>query len=113
MKASGFDPEKDKDPWNFIRRTDMKALALADSVVAIVNSSSLGVGMEIQRALDKPRIGLNVTRILCLVRDDCLNKVSFMLRGVSRDESSSFELRTYSDIEDAKKKILDYFSAEV
>lgn len=96
------------DPWIFVRKKDIKWVDEATHVVALVNSPSHGVGMEIERAILKPERGLNETPILCLVHEQLINKISFMLRGVSKEECPKFSLRTYSSMEEAKNIINDF-----
>jgi hypothetical protein len=102
--------QKNPEPWFAIRHQDLKWVNEASHVVALVNAPSLGVGMEIQRALDKPKLGMNETPILCLTREDLLPKLSFMIRGVSAEESSNFQIKTYQNLEQAQKHIFDFLS---
>lgn len=103
--------QADPEPWLRIRRQDLEWVNEATHVVALVNAPSLGVGMEIQRALDKPRLGLNETPVLCLVQKDILPRLSFMVRGVAPDESPSFQLRTYQNLEQAQQHIFTFLSS--
>ena len=79
-------------------------------VVALVNAASTGVGMELQRALDKPLMGMNETPILCLIHQDQLQKLSFMVRGVDPEESAVFHLHEYLTLHQAKQHIFDFLS---
>jgi hypothetical protein len=92
-----------------IRRQDISWVDEADCMVALVNSPSLGVGMELQRALDKEKLGMKKTPILCLVRADLKDKLSFMVSGINIKESDVFYLRSYKDLDEAKKHISDFF----
>lgn len=98
------------EPWFGIRRNDIEWVDQVTHVVALVNAPSHGVGMEIERAILKPERGLNETPILCLVHKQMLDKLSFMVRGVTEDESPRFQLRTYSHLEDAKIVIHDFLT---
>lgn len=93
-----------------IRQQDIGWVDEADCVVALVNSPSLGVGMELQRAVDKEKLGMKKTPILCLVRDDLKDKLSFMVSGINADESDVFYLRAYKNLEEAQKHIFDFLT---
>jgi len=102
--------KNDPQPQFTIRSQDLKWVDEATHMVALVNSPSLGVGMEIQRAIDKSKLGMNETPILCLVREDISSKLSFMVSGISSQESPKFKLSVYKDLEEAKKHIFDFLS---
>lgn len=96
------------DKWFFIRKQDLGWVREATHLVALVNAPSHGVGMEIQEALRKPQFGFNLTPVLCLIREDKLEKLSGMVRGVSEEESSVFQIKTYKNEEDAKNIIYKF-----
>jgi hypothetical protein len=98
------------EPWFGIRKKDTEWVDEATHFVALVNAPSHGVGMEIERALLKPERGLNETPILCLVHEQVLDKLSFMVRGVSEEEHLNFNLRTYSNLEEAKAIIHSFLT---
>lgn len=100
----------EKEPWFRVRKLDIEWVDEADCVVALVNSPSLGVGMELQRAIDKEKLGMNKTPILCLVRDDLKEKLSFMVSGINTEESDAFYLKSYKNLEEAQKHIFDFLS---
>lgn len=102
--------QKNSKPWFAIRRQDLDWVNEATHVVALVNSPSLGVGMEIQRALDKPKLGMNETPILCLVQEDIFPKLSFMIRGVTPKESSVFQIREYQNLQQAQQHIFAFLT---
>lgn len=104
-KNFGHDRRVEPNPWFFVRGLDIQCVDNATHMIAVVDKPSLGVGSEIQRAIDKPRIGLNQTPILCLVREDLLSGLSFMVRGISKDENPDFVLEVYKTTEDAKEII--------
>ncbi len=64
--------------------------------------------MEIQRAIDKPRMGMNLTPVLCLVHEELFDKVTWMIRGVSAIESPVFRLAVYLALQDAQNKIEEF-----
>lgn len=85
-----------------IRRQDIKWVDQATHFVALVNAASHGVGMEIQRALDKPAMGLNRTPILSLIHESLFEPMSMMVRGVDPIESPQYYLKTYASLLDAQ-----------
>lgn len=89
------------EPWYGIRKQDIEWVDEATHMVALVNAPSHGVGMEIERALLKPARGLGVTPILCLIHQDLLSKLTFMIRGVAEEESRAFFLQPYTDLRHA------------
>lgn len=65
--------------------------------------------MELQRALDKPKMGMNKTPIICLVHQSCLEKLSNMVKGVDREkEDVVFVVAVYKNVGEAKSKITDF-----
>jgi hypothetical protein len=98
----------EEEPWFGIREVDTKWVDEATHMVALVNSPSHGVGMEVERALLKPERGLPETPILCLVHTDMLEKLSCMIKGINQEDYPNFLLATYSDLEDAKKIVKDF-----
>jgi len=94
-------------PWFYVREEDIAGVDAATHVVALVSGPSHGVGMEIQRALDKTRMGLNPTPVLCLVHTSCLDKLTWMIKGVG---DVGFVLRTYEDAEDAICEMYDFLT---
>jgi hypothetical protein len=108
LRRSGCDRRTVENPWFIGRKIDLEWVDAATHLIAVVDGPSHGVGMEIQRALDKPRMGLSKTPILCLVQAENLENVTWMIRGVSSDDSDSFELKTYKDTEDAENVIYNF-----
>jgi hypothetical protein len=98
------------EPWFGIRRQDLKWVDKATHFVAVVNGPSHGVGMELERAILKPNLGLNVTPILCLVQEDLLAKLTYMIRGISMDECPDYYLQTYHDLEHAKEIVRTFLN---
>ncbi len=99
-------------PWFGIRKQDIDWVEEATHVVALVNAPSHGVGMEIERAILKPRLGLNKTPILCLIHEELADKLSFMVRGISSEECEDYFLRTYGDLAGAKSVVKDFLTKE-
>ncbi len=90
-------------PWFDIRKLDTEWVDEATHMVALVNAPSHGVGMEIERALLKPERGLPETPILCLVHSNLKEKLSYMIRGIRKEEYPNFFLATYDNLEEAKE----------
>lgn len=95
---------EDTQPWFGVRKRDLDWVKESSHVVALVNAPSIGVGMEIQTAIieGKP--------VLCLVQSQLLANLSYMVRGITPQESPSFQLRAYRDLEQAKRHIFDFLS---
>lgn len=93
---------KEPEPWFGIRKQDLNWVDEATHMVALVNAPSHGVGMELEHAILKPRLGLNLTPILCLVHEGAAEKLSYMIRGVTTDESPCVYIRTYNDLKSAQ-----------
>jgi hypothetical protein len=110
LKNFGRDRRMEPEPWFFVRGIDIAKVDAATHVVAIVNKPSLGIGIEVQRAIDKPKMGLNSTPILCLIQEEVLDELSFMVRGISREENPDFFLEIYKDDKDARKKIFNFLT---
>jgi hypothetical protein len=88
-----------------IRKQDLKWVDEATHVVSLVNSAgSYGVGMELQEAILKPRLGLNPTPVLCLIHESLYGNLSGMVTG-AEDSGSEFYIKSYKDLEDAKTTI--------
>ena len=90
--SAGFDV-KNTDFSALVRAVDTYWVDQAEALIAVVNRASFGVGMEIERALLKPKLGLNKTFVLTLIRRDLFEKTSKMITGI-RD--GSFQLYKYS-----------------
>ena len=92
------------EPWWGIREQDNAWVDEASHMVALVNAPSLGVGMEIERALTKPHRGLNETPILGLIHADLLDSLSYMVRWISSEEAA-FQLQEYTSLHDAQRHV--------
>jgi hypothetical protein len=96
-----------------IRKQDLEWVDEATHVVALVNAPSHGVGMELQEAILKPRLGLNETPVLCLIHKDLLDKLSGMITGVRNEESSKFYVRSYAGLADAQETIFEFLTGRL
>ncbi len=109
-KNTGIDLTAVKNPMQVKQKANLKMVDTADYMVCIIDGPSHGVGMEIMRGLLKPKIGLNTTQILCLVHEDNLDKVTIMLRGISKEEFPNFSISTYADLISAKNIVKEFLS---
>lgn len=98
---------QDQSDSSFVRKVDLEAVNESTHMIAIVTKPSLGIGMEIQRAIDKPLLGLNHTPILCLKLDDGV-RLSKMVSGITLKENPDFELRTFKSPDEAKEIIREF-----
>ena len=89
-----------------IRMADMRWVDEADVLVAVITGASLGVGMEIERALLKPERGLPVTSIYCFVAEECFQGLSAMVQGVAEQNFHLFRFGTFSDIQEQLAELL-------
>lgn len=110
LRRTGVDRNKLNEPWYTVRKLDMQWVDEATHLIAILNGPSHRVGMEIERALLRPKIGLKPMPILCLIQESLIDGLSWMVRGISSDECPRFELAPYTDLEDAKRKITDFLT---
>ncbi len=107
---TSFDLPAMDEPWKVVRHVDTCWVDAATHLVAVVDEPSLGVGMEIERALLKPQRGLVRTPILCLVHESRLENLSWMVRGVAEPD---FYLRTYGDVDDAERLVAAFLDGQL
>lgn len=93
-----------------IRDVDARWVDEADFVIAMVDEPSLGVGMEIERALLRPKRGFKLAPILCLIHADNYPKLSPMVKGVNVPQ---FYLKIYTDEVDAQKQVLLFLEGQL
>lgn len=103
LEKTGIDLTKINNPEPLVYKKNVGGVDQANYLIAIVDGPSHGVGMELMRALLKPKMGLNETKILCLLHKDNLPRLSWMIKGVSKGEYPNFEIKTYQDLESAKE----------
>ncbi len=102
LENSGLFPTTELERDQAYRKMDLQWVDEATHLVAVVDGPSIGVGMELERALSKPERGLNLTPILTLVHHDNLQTLSAMVKGVIDPQ---FKLCAYYDIADAKRSV--------
>jgi hypothetical protein len=74
-----------------------------------VSTPSLGTGIEIAHAYLRPRIGLSLIPVLALYEKDYWpNKLSTMIKGISKETVPHFTLIEYKNLEDGKKIINEF-----
>ena len=95
-----------EQPWFDIRRFDTKWVDEADLLIAFVNNPSLGVGMEIERALLRVERGLKPIPIICLVRKEKLDSLSWMVRGIKEENFYLIPYENSKEIIEAIQKIV-------
>ena len=76
------------------------------SAIFEVSTPSLGTGIEIAHAYLRPRIGLSLIPVLALYEKDYWpNKLSTMIKGISKEDVPHFTLKEYKTLEDGKEII--------
>ncbi len=101
-KREGFEKE--------IRDIDTKWVDQADYIVAIVDGPSLGVGMEVERALLRSQRGLVQAPILCLVHENNYLNLSAMIKGI---QDPCFYLKTYKDTTEASNHLSNFLKTKL
>jgi hypothetical protein len=111
-EKAGISFSKSKKPWVIARQIDFQWVDKANYLVAEVTSPSIGVGMEIQRAKDKEKLGLDHTKILCLCRQEVMDKekLSWMIKGITPEEHRNFYLKGYRTLPGAKRVITRFLT---
>lgn len=80
-------------------------LCIASRVIAEVSGASTGVGIEVEFARTKGRLGLAPAEVLCLYHEDYKDSVSPMIRGMNCE---NVEVSPYKNIEEAKYIIRNF-----
>jgi hypothetical protein len=110
-QSIGKMPEDDLTRRIFVRNKMIEAIE-SDIKAAVfeLSTPSLGTGIEIAHTYLRPRMGLKEIPILALYEKDYWpNKLSTMIRGISREELPSFNLVEYAHINDLKNIIHKFF----
>jgi predicted RNase H-like HicB family nuclease len=111
-KAIGPLPKDELQRKIYVRNKIIEAIE-GDIKAAIfeVSTPSLGTGMEIAHAYLRPRIGLSLIPVLALYEKDFWpNKLSTMIKGISKETVPQFTLKEYTNLEDGKKIINEFLS---
>ncbi len=105
-------PKEDLERRRYVR-DKMIQFVEGDVVAAVFEISvpSLGTGIEFAHAYLRPRMGLKEVPILGLYQKEYWpNKLSTMIRGISKESISSVTIYDYQNVEDARAYIDKFFS---
>jgi len=76
-----------------------------------VSTPSLGTGIELAHAYLRPRMGLFLIPVLALYEKDYWpNKLSTMIKGISKEDVPHFTLKEYKTLEDGKEIINEFLN---
>ncbi len=103
-------PKEGIERRRYIRNKMIEAVE-GDIAAAIfeVSIPSLGTGVEIAHAYLRPRMGLKQIPVLALYEKDYWpNKLSTMIRGITKEKVPSFTLREYTSLEEAKEIVKEF-----
>jgi hypothetical protein len=109
-KAIGTLPKDDLARRIYVRNKMIEGVE-SDIKAAIfeVSNPSLGTGVEIAHAYLRPRLGLPTIPVLALYEKDYWpNKLSTMIRGISKENVAHFNLIEYKKLEDTEKIIVEF-----
>lgn len=109
-KAIGTLPKDDLTRRIYVRNKMIEGVE-SDIKAAIfeVSNPSLGTGIEIAHAYLRPRLGLPTIPVLALYEKDYWpNKLSTMIRGISKENVAHFNLIEYKKLEDIEKIIVEF-----
>ncbi len=110
IQDNGFDPAEQEDPCGSVEEVDIRQVDESTHVIALTNGASYGVGNEVQRAIDNYEMRGRRTEILCLVQEERLDPLSWMIRGKEKPKYPNFHVNTYTDFEDAKRKVTNFLT---
>ena len=101
-------PPKNSQKFDkLIYELDTYLVDSASHLIVILEKTSFGVGMEIERALSRPARGLPEAKILGLIHEDALPKLSKMVTGAAV-KYKNFVIRTYTDGDDIKRLVKEF-----
>jgi hypothetical protein len=76
-----------------------------------VSTPSLGTGIELAHAYLRPRMGLFLIPVLALYEKDYWpNKLSTMIKGISKEDVPHFTLKEYKTLKDGKEIINEFLN---
>jgi hypothetical protein len=110
--AIGPIPDDQSKRKIFVRNKMIEAIE-GDIAAAIfeVSTPSLGTGVEISHAYLRPRLGLSTIPVLALYEINYWpNKLSTMIKGISKKDVPNFSLKEYEDFKDINIILTDFFS---
>jgi uncharacterized protein YhaN len=109
-RAIGPLPKDELERKIYVRNKMIEAVE-GDIKAAIfeVSTPSLGTGIEIAHAYLRPRLGLPIIPVLALYEKDYWpNKLSTMIRGISKEGVPHFTLKEYVNLDGGKKIIKEF-----
>lgn len=109
-KAIGTLPKDDLARRIYVRNKMIEGVE-SDIKAAIfeVSNPSLGTGIEIAHAYLRPRMGLPTIPVLALYEKDYWpNKLSTMIRGISKENVAHFNVIEYKKLKDTEKIIAEF-----
>jgi hypothetical protein len=111
-KAIGPIPKDELKRKKYVRNKMIEGVE-GDIKAAIfeVSTPSLGTGIEIAHAYLRPRIGLSLIPVLALYEKNYWpNKLSTMIKGISKEDVPHFTLKEYITLEDGKEIINEFLT---
>jgi len=111
-QAIGPIPKDEQQRKIYVRNKMIEAIE-GDIKAAIFEAStpSLGTGIEIAHAYLRPRIGLSLIPVLALYEKEYWpNKLSTMIKGISKEDVPHFTLKEYDRLEDGKEIINEFLT---
>ena len=111
-ESIGKMPKDDLERRIFVRNKMIEGIE-SDIVAAVfeVSTPSLGTGIEITHTYLRPRMGIKEIPILALYEKNYWpNKLSTMIRGISKEELPNFNLIEYNNIDDLDNIIQNFFN---
>ena len=113
--AIGPIPDDQYERKIFVRNKMIEAIE-GDITAAIfeVSTPSLGTGVEISHAYLRPRLGLTSIPVLALYEKNFWpNKLSTMIKGISKKDVPNFNLLEYEDIKDIDMILKNFFQNKI
>jgi len=105
-------PKDDLERRIYVRNKMIEGIE-SDIIAAVfeVSTPSLGTGIEIAHAYLRPSTGIKEIPILALYEKDYWpNKLSTMIRGISKKELPNFKIMEYKNTDDIENIVHNFFS---
>jgi hypothetical protein len=110
--AIGPLPKDEQQRKIYVRNKMIEAIE-GDISAAIfeVSTPSLGTGIEIAHAYLRPRLRLPCIPILaCYEKDYWPNKLSTMIKGISKETVPHFTLKVYDNFDEARRIVFNFLT---
>lgn len=109
-QSIGVLPKDELQRKIFVRNKMIEAIeGNIKAAIFEVSTPSLGTGIEIAHAYLRPRLGLSLVPVLALYEKDYWpNKLSTMIKGISKEVAPHFILKEYKNLDDGKKIIHEF-----